>query len=148
MSQDENSNDTPEPPPDQLKWSNKERQSSTMYTFDEYVTLIDGEEPKCYHEAMESEERQNGWPNGKKVLENRWIYKIKQDSNYAYPRYKARLVRKGVDFNEIFSPMVKMSSIRIVLSLETTLDLKIEHMDVNTTFIHGDLEEEIYMKQP
>ena len=55
---------------------------------------------------------------------------------------------KGVDFNEIFSPVVKMSSIRTVLSLAATLDLEVEQIDVKTTFLHGNLEEEIYMKQP
>ena len=54
----------------------------------------------------------------------------------------------GVDFNEIFSLVVKMSSIRIVLSLTSTLDLEVEQMDVKTVFLHGDLEEEIYMKKP
>ena len=44
--------------------------------------------------------------------------------------------------------MVKMSFIRIVLSLPTTLDLEVVQMDVKTAFLHGDLEEEIYMKQP
>jgi len=79
---------------------------------------------------------------------------VKQDSNSTLPRYKARLVvegfrqKKGVDFNEIFSPVVKMSSIRTVLSLAVTLDLEVEQMDVKTTFLHGNLEEEIYMKQP
>ena len=56
--------------------------------------------------------------------------------------------RKGVDFDEIFSPVVKMSSIRTMLSLTSTLDLEVEQMDVKTAFFHGDLEEEIYMKQP
>ncbi|RDX73793.1 hypothetical protein CR513_46544, partial [Mucuna pruriens] len=124
--------------------------------------LQDGEEPECYQEVTKSEERQK-WldvmqdelnslhdfhtyelvklPKGKKVLENRWIYKVKQESNSASPR-------KGVDFNEIFSPVVKMSSIRIVLSLTTIFYLEVEQMDVKTTFLHGDLEEEIYMKQP
>ena len=55
--------------------------------------------------------------------------------------------RKSVDFNEIFSHVVKMSSIRTVLSLAFTFDLEVEQMDVKTTFLHGDLEEEIYMKQ-
>jgi len=55
--------------------------------------------------------------------------------------------RKNVDFNEIFSHVVKMSSIRTVLSLAFTFDLEVEQMDVKTTFLHGDLEEEIYMKQ-
>lgn len=142
---------------------------------DDYVTLTDGGEPECYDEAMESDEKKK-WldamqdemkslhdnhtfdlvklPKGKKALENRWIFRVKQESNSTSPRYKARLVvkgfrqRKGVDFNEIFSPVVKMSSIRTVLSLAATLDLEVEQMDVKTAFLHGDLEEEIYMKQP
>ncbi|RDX87768.1 hypothetical protein CR513_30719, partial [Mucuna pruriens] len=61
ISQDENLGDAPEPHPVQLKRSNRQRQSSTRYTFDEYVTLTDGEEPKCYQESMESEERQKAW---------------------------------------------------------------------------------------
>ena len=77
---------------------------------------------------------------------------MKHESNSLSPRYKARLVvkgfsqRKGVDFNEIFSPVVKMTSIRAVLSWAATLDLEVEQMDVKTAFLHGDLEEEIYMK--
>jgi len=71
-------------------------------------------------------------PKGKRALETRWIFRVKQDSNSTLPRYKARLVvkgfrpKKGVDFNEIFSPVVKMSSIRTVLSLAATLDLEVE----------------------
>ena len=56
--------------------------------------------------------------------------------------------KKGVDFEEIFSPVVKMPSIRVVLSLAASLDLEIEQLDMKTTFLHGDLEEEIYMQQP
>jgi hypothetical protein len=79
---------------------------------------------------------------------------VKQEEHTSQPRYKARLVvkgfrqRKGIDFDEIFSPVVKMSSIRVVLSLAASLDLEIEQMDVKTAFLHGDLEEEIYMEQP
>ncbi|GMH22616.1 hypothetical protein Nepgr_024459 [Nepenthes gracilis] len=67
-------------------------------------------------------------------------------------RYKARIVvkcfsqRKGVDFDEIFIPMVKMSSIRVVLGLAAVLNLKVEQMDVRIAFSHGELEEEIYME--
>ena len=56
--------------------------------------------------------------------------------------------RKGVDFDEIFSPVVKMSSIRIVLSIAASMNLEVEQIDVKTAFLHGDLEEEIYMEQP
>ncbi|RDX67309.1 hypothetical protein CR513_53835, partial [Mucuna pruriens] len=61
VSQDENLGDAPKPPPVQLKRSNRQRQSSTRYTSDEYVILTDGEKPKCYQESMESEERQKAW---------------------------------------------------------------------------------------
>lgn len=56
--------------------------------------------------------------------------------------------RKGVDFDEIFSPVVKMTLIRVILGLAASLNLEVEQMDVKTTFLHGDLEEEIYMEQP
>ena len=51
----------------------------------------------------------------------------------------------GIDFEEIFSPMVKMSSIRVTLGLVAHLNLEVEQLDVKTSFLHGDLEEEIYM---
>ncbi|RDX79846.1 hypothetical protein CR513_39688, partial [Mucuna pruriens] len=61
MSQDENPGDALKPPPGQLRRSNRQRQSSTRYTSDEYVTLTHGEEPECYKESMKSEERQKAW---------------------------------------------------------------------------------------
>ena len=56
--------------------------------------------------------------------------------------------KKGIDFDEIFSPVVKMTSIMNILSLVAVEDLHLENLDVKTTFLHGDLEEEIYMQQP
>ena len=55
---------------------------------------------------------------------------------------------EGVDFSEIFSHLEKLTSNRLLLSLVVAFDMKIEQMDLKTTFLHGDLEEEIYMKQP
>ena len=69
-------------------------------------------------------------------------------------RYKARLVAKGfsqkagIDFHDIFSPVVKIVSIRIVLALVALFDLELQQLDVKTAFLHGDLDEEIYMEQP
>ena len=69
-------------------------------------------------------------------------------------RYKDRLVvngfaqKKGIEFDEIFSTVVKMTSIRTILSLVAAKDLHLEQLDVKTSFIHGDLEEDIYMHQP
>ena len=56
--------------------------------------------------------------------------------------------KKGVDFDEIFAPVVKMTCIRTVLSIAASMNLEVEQLDVKTTFLHGDLEEEIYMQQP
>ena len=55
--------------------------------------------------------------------------------------------KKGSDFDEIFSPVVKMSFIRVVLGFAASLDLEIEQMDVKTAFLHGDLDKENYMEQ-
>ena len=69
-------------------------------------------------------------------------------------KYKARLVEKGysqvegIDFGEIFSPVAKLTSIRFLPFIVVAFDLEVEQMDVKTSFFHGDLEEEIYMKQP
>ena len=66
-------------------------------------------------------------------------------------RYKARLVvkrfaqKKGIDFDEIFSPVIKMTSIRTILSLVAVEDFHLQQLDVKTNFLHGDLEGEICM---
>ena len=63
--------------------------------------------------------------------------------------FKDRLVlftqKKGIDFDEIFSLVVKMTSIRIVLNIVAIEDLHLEHLDVKTTFLHRDLDEDIYI---
>ena len=90
-------------------------------------------------------------PKGRQVLMNKWVFKLKNDSSGKLAKHKAWLIvkgfaqKKGIDFQEIFSPVVKMSSIRVVLGLIVSLDLELEQLDVKTTFIHGDLNEEIYM---
>jgi hypothetical protein len=69
-------------------------------------------------------------------------------------KYKVWLVAKGysqvegIDFGDIFSPVSKLTSIRFLLYVVVAFDFEVEQMDVKTTFLHGDLEEEIYMKQP
>ena len=56
--------------------------------------------------------------------------------------------KKGVDFDEIFSPVVKMTTLCIVLALVAKEDMELVQLDVKTTFLHGDLHDEIYMQQP
>ena len=70
------------------------------------------------------------------------------------PKYKAKLVAKGfrqeygVDFDEIFSPVVKMTTLRFMLGVVAADNLELIQLDVKTTVLHGDLQEEIYMEQP
>ncbi|RVW84844.1 Retrovirus-related Pol polyprotein from transposon TNT 1-94 [Vitis vinifera] len=92
-------------------------------------------------------------PVGKKALHNKWVYRIKNEHDGS-KRYKARLVvkgfqqKEGVDYTEIFSPVVKMSTIRLVLGMVAAENLHLEQLDVKTAFLHGDLEEDLYMIQP
>jgi hypothetical protein len=67
-------------------------------------------------------------------------------------KFKSLLVEKGyskvegVNFSDSFSPITKLTSIRVIMSLDATFDVEIEQMDVKTMFLHGDLEEQIYIK--
>ena len=72
-------------------------------------------------------------------------YKYTSDS--ALPTYKGFKKEQGVDFDEIFSPVVKMSILRKILASITKKNLDLFQMDVKTAFRHGDLDEEIYMEQ-
>ena len=91
-------------------------------------------------------------PEGKKALKNKLVFKLKKDGNKLV-KYKTCLIMKGfgqkrgIYFDEIFSPFVKMSSIRVILGLATSLDLELEQLDVKIAFLHGDLEEKIYIDQ-
>jgi hypothetical protein len=82
------------------------------------------------------------------------LFKNKFNVEVKVEKYKARLVAKGysqvegIDFGDIFSPVAKLTFIRFLLSIAIAFDLEVEQMDVKTTFLHRDLEEEIYMKQP
>lgn len=90
-----------------------------------------------------------------KIIDCKWIYKLKPGIKPTdKPKYKARLVAKGfkqeegIDYTEIFSPVVRHTSIRILLSLVVQFDLELEQMDVTTTFLYGNLEDDLYMAQP
>ena len=109
-------------------------------------------------EEVESLHKNDTWdlvklPTGKRVITCKWIYKKKDGiPGIEAVRYKARYVvrgfdqREGIDFNEIFSPVVRHTSIRILLALVALYDLELEQLDVKTAFLHGDLEEKIYIQ--
>jgi hypothetical protein len=93
-------------------------------------------------------------PKGRKVVGCKWVYKLKKGVDDKVERYKSRLMEKGyfekegIYFHGKFSPVVKLVSICGVLALVVLLDLELEKLDVKTTFLHGYLDEEIYMEQP
>eukprot|EP00253_Pinus_taeda_P035018 PITA_35018 len=90
----------------------------------------------------------------RKPIGKKWVFKKKTNAKGKVEKYKVRLVAKGysqvsgIDFGDIFSTVANVASIRLLLSVDAAFDFEVEQMDVKTTFLHGDLEEEIYMKQP
>jgi hypothetical protein len=108
-----------------------------------------------YHSLMENDT----WdlvplPKGRKLVRCKWVYRTKYASDGSVERHKAQLVSKGfsqvegIDYNETFSPIAKMNSIHLVLALVASHKWEVHQMDVKSTFLHGDLQEEIYMEQP
>lgn len=89
-----------------------------------------------------------------KLVRCKWIYRTKKAADGVISKYKARLVAKGfqqvhgIDYDETFAPVAKMDSIRLALAIAAARKWEVHHMDVKNAFLHGDLEEEIYMEQP
>nr|KAJ0198658.1 hypothetical protein LSAT_V11C600318930 [Lactuca sativa] len=133
------------------------------------------EDPKTFSEAMDSRDvhfwkeaihdeidsimHNNTWvladlPPGCKALRCKWILKRKMKVDSTIDKYKARLViqgfrqKEGIDFFDTYSPVTRISTIRLLLALAAIHNLVIHQMDIKTAFLNGDLDEEIYMKQP
>lgn len=90
-------------------------------------------------------------PHGSNIIDCKWVYRVKRKADGSIDRYKARLVAKwfkqryGIDYEDTFSPDVKAAKIRLILS---SRGWSIRQLDVNNVFLHGILEEDVYMKQP
>ena len=93
-------------------------------------------------------------PKGSKPLGCKWILKRKYKTDGTIDKYKARLVVKGyrqtegLDFFDTYSPVTRITSIRLFIAIAALHNLEIHQMDVKTAFLNGELDEEIYMEQP
>ena len=93
-------------------------------------------------------------PSNKNIVGNRWIFKVKRNSDGTVDRFKARLVAQGysqtegIDYDEVFSPVARYTSIRSLLALATVKDWHVHQMDVKTAFLQGSIDTEIFMEQP
>ncbi|CAL1397253.1 unnamed protein product [Linum trigynum] len=136
------------------------------------LSISSYKEPATYKEAvlspewnaaMEIEkqalEKNHTWdivekPEGVTLVGNKWIYKQKFLSTGIIERHKARLVAKGytqqegVDYQDTFAPVVKMTTIRLFLAIAASQRWHIHQLDINNAFLHGELEEDVYMKLP
>lgn len=111
---------------------------------------------------MEALEKNKTWElvelrKGKNVVGCKWMFTVKYKADGSLERYKARLVAKeytqtyGVDYQETFSPfspVAKMNTVKVLLSLADNFNWDLQQFDVKNTFLHGELEEEIYTKIP
>jgi len=115
----------------------------------------------CWREAMQSEidalESKNTWtlthlPPGKTPIGCKYVYKIKHRADGSIERHKPRLVAKcftqceGLDYFETFSPVAKMTTVRCLLALAAIHNWRLHQLDVNNAFLHGDLDEEVFMQ--
>ena len=93
-------------------------------------------------------------PSGSKPLGYKWIFKKKMKENGSIDKYKVILVikgykkKEGLDYFDTYSPVTRISSIRMLIAIAAIHNLAIHQMDVKTAFLNGDLDEEIYMEQP
>ncbi len=140
------------------------------YTY--MVRVIQEVEPTCFEQVIRNPKWDNDmdeemvaldanatWelvalPKDKKTIGCKWVYKIKHNVNGFVSRYKARLVAKGyaqtygIDYEETYSPVAKMTTIKTIVAMAAAKGWSSHQMDVNNAFLHGDLQEEVYMEQP
>ncbi|KAG7594818.1 Reverse transcriptase RNA-dependent DNA polymerase [Arabidopsis thaliana x Arabidopsis arenosa] len=141
--------------------------------FNSYILSYSLEtEPKTFKQAMKSEkwtnaaneelqtlELNNTWvvetlPEGKNVVGCKWVFTIKYNPDGTVERYKARLVaqgftqQEGIDYMDTFSPVAKLTSVKLLLGLAAAKGWSLTQMDVSNAFLHGELDEEIFMSMP
>lgn len=128
-----------------------------------YNDAVSGENNQQWQDAIAEEldahERNSTWlivpkTRNTKEITAKWVFKVKSDTDGKVDRFKARLVargfsqQQGVDYKEIFSPVVRTDSIRLLFSVCAQYDLEYAQFDITTAFLYGNIEEELYIKPP
>uniref|UniRef100_A0A2N9EVE4 Reverse transcriptase Ty1/copia-type domain-containing protein n=1 Tax=Fagus sylvatica TaxID=28930 RepID=A0A2N9EVE4_FAGSY len=154
----------------------RSKRTKTLKTFGpDFLTFMLEDEPQSFKEAMSTPEaplwkkainseiesilQNHTWelvdlPPGCKPLGYKWIFKRKMKADGSIDKYKARLVvkgykqKEGVDYFDTYSPVTRITSIRMLIAIAALYNLEIHQMDVKTAFLNGELDEEIYMEQP
>ena len=134
-----------------------------MIINDEPWDFSEAKKLKVWIEACEDEitsiEKNETWelvdlPLGAKLIGLKWVFKIKRNADGSISKFKARLVAKGyvqrhgVDYDEVFTPVARIETIRLIISLAACEGWEIHHLDVKTAFLHGELKEEVFVYQP
>ena len=110
-------------------------------------------------EEIRAIEKNDTWeltslPKGHKAIGVKWVYKTKRNAKGEIERHKARLVAKGysqkagIDYDEVFAPVARLETIRLIIFFAIQNKWKIHQMDVKSAFLNGVLEEEVYIQQP
>ena len=144
----------------------------TVHHYAYMVKVLEEPEPTCFEDAaghknweaamdeeMAALDANHTWdlmplPHDKKAIGCKWVYKVKHNADGSVSRYKARLVAKGfaqtygIDYEETFSPVARMATVRAVIAMAAAKGWSLHQMDVKNAFLHGDLQEEVYMMQP
>nr|KAJ0204523.1 hypothetical protein LSAT_V11C500235470 [Lactuca sativa] len=124
-----------------------------------HTALQDADWIKAMQEELNEFKRHNVWtlvprPSGKSITGTRWVYRNKVDKDGIITRNKARLVAQGftqiesIDYGETFAPVARIEAIRLFLAYASYMNFIVYQMDVKTAFLHGVLEEEVFLNQP
>jgi len=136
------------------------------------VRVIQEVEPTCFEQAVGNPKWDNAmdeemaaldanatWelvvlPKDMEAIRCKWVYKVKHNAYGSMTKYKTRLVAKGyaqtygIDYEETYSPIAKMTTVKVIITMASVKGWSLYQMDVKNAFLHGDLRKEVYMEQP